>query len=53
MSMYVKGSKELKRKTPYDVKTYGKDMCLKLYALYIKTNKELMDFIGELYSKTI
>lgn len=53
MSVYVKGANGSKWATPFNVKQYGRDGCLKKYREYIESNEELLKDLGELEGKVV
>lgn len=53
MSFYVKGTYKSRWHNPYNVKKYGLQKCLELYAEHIKSNKELLSHLDELDGKIL
>jgi hypothetical protein len=53
MSQWVKGAKRSKWANPYSVKTFGRKNCMKKYLDYLRSNKELLNSIGELKGKEL
>lgn len=53
VSPFVKGTKTSKWANPRSVKKYGMDLCLKLYEMDLRENKQLLADIHELDGKTL